>query len=186
MRVGVLVFGLQPARISLWASTHWPSSQAKVTSVNLLSRLAKSNATEPIVLMHTLILVIWGDTKTANGHINVTSVTTNIFASQLLGLHIWIELYILTGFGSCFIMCLFSFEGCAATKSHWVQFKECWSSVDWNLPMWPSLVFTTLIWTLWVVWMCFSKNSALFNVLSFYCTGFRTCFYQCAFSSDLS
>ena len=92
----------------------------------------------------------------------------------------------LTGFGSCFIMCLFSFEGCAATKSHWVQFKECWSSVDWNLPMWPSLVFTTLIWTLWVVWMCFSKNSALFNVLSFYCTGFRTCFYQCALSSDVS
>ena len=27
-------FGLQPARMILWASTHWPSSQARVTSVN--------------------------------------------------------------------------------------------------------------------------------------------------------
>ena len=106
MRVGVLVFGLQPACLFKWL---W--------RLNVLSHL---------------------------GHFSST----------------------LTGFGSCFIMCLFSFEGCAATKSHWVQFKECWSSVDWNLPMWPSLVFTTLIWTLWVVWMCFSKNSALFNVLS--------------------
>ena len=29
---GVFVCGLQPARITLWASTNWPSSQARVTS----------------------------------------------------------------------------------------------------------------------------------------------------------
>ena len=38
-RVGVFVCGLQPARITWWASPNWPSSQTKVTSVNLLSSL---------------------------------------------------------------------------------------------------------------------------------------------------
>ena len=53
-----------------------------------------------------------------------------------------------------------------ATKSHRVHFKLFWSSVDWKSPMWPSLVFTTFICTLWVDSMCFSKYSVLFNVLS--------------------
>ena len=38
-RVGVLVCGLQLIRITLRASTNWPSSQAKVTSVNSLPSL---------------------------------------------------------------------------------------------------------------------------------------------------
>ena len=38
-RVGVFVCGLQPARITWWASPNWPSSQTRVTSVNLLSYL---------------------------------------------------------------------------------------------------------------------------------------------------
>ena len=62
--------------------------------------------------------------------------------------------------------CLFSFTGYVATKSHWVHFKLFWSSYDWKSAMWPSLVFTTFICTLWVDSMCFSKYSVLFNVLS--------------------
>ena len=78
--------------------------------------------------------------QTGESHINVTSVTTTFFASQLL----W---YV-------------------ATKSHRVHFKLFWSSVDWKSSMWPSLVFTRFICTLWVDSMCFSKYSVLFNVLS--------------------
>ena len=37
MRLGAL----QPVRITLWASTNWPSSKARVTSVNSLSRLTR-------------------------------------------------------------------------------------------------------------------------------------------------
>ena len=64
--VGVLISGLQPAKFTLWASFNLPSSQAKVTSVKSLSKLEKYYFTVTSLLMHALILVIWGDTTTAN------------------------------------------------------------------------------------------------------------------------
>ena len=64
--VGLLISGLQHAKFTLWASFNLPSSQARVTSVNSLSKLEKYYFTVTSVLMHALILVIWGDTTTAN------------------------------------------------------------------------------------------------------------------------
>ena len=64
--VGLLISGLQHAKFTLWASFNLPSSQARVTSVNSLSKLEKYYFTVTSVLMHALILVIWGHTTTAN------------------------------------------------------------------------------------------------------------------------
>ena len=72
----------------------------------------------------------------------------------------------LAGFGLCLTMCLFSFEAIDAIKSQKLQCKSFRSSVDGKSPMWPSLVFTTSVCTLWVYEMCFSKSPSRFNVLS--------------------
>ena len=52
-RVGLLVCGLQLIRITLWASTNWPSSQAKVTSVNSLARLTRWSWLAPVHPLRT-------------------------------------------------------------------------------------------------------------------------------------
>ena len=91
-----LISGLQQAKFTLWASFNLPSSQAKVTSVNSLSKLEKYYFTVTSVLMHALILVIWGDTTTANWRepYQCYQCDYNFFASQLLRLHTKIELCI--------------------------------------------------------------------------------------------
>ena len=69
----------------------------------------------------------------------------------------------IAGFGLCLTMCLFSFEAIDAIKSQKLQCKSFRSSVDGKSPMWPSLVFTTSVCTLWVYMRCAFSNTFTFQ-----------------------
>ena len=71
MRLGAL----QPVRITLWASTNWPSSKARVTSVNSLSRLTRWSwqaTAHPLktswILTNTLYMRETADDRKINSH----------------------------------------------------------------------------------------------------------------------